>query len=123
MTRKDRTPISTTTTLTSVKQGAGSIHGSGVFTLNKVSGSAILVNLTVGSKFAYRSLYRATSLAIRAGGVLEVCNEDMAIFAFPNGGLTAFVEEICWYMPVIRTVASPKEWGISKVNLRFLDGN
>ena len=92
---------------------------SGVFNVYSMSASAILVNLTTEMRFDYRALYRITSLAIRAGGMLEVCNADIAIFAFPNGGITAFMEEIGFEIRIARTVVSPREKGSSKVNIRF----
>jgi hypothetical protein len=81
---------------------------------------AILVNLTLGMRFGYRILYRITSLALRTGGIMEVCNEDMAIFAFPKGGTIEFIEELGLSLIVTRTVVSPREKAISKVNIRFL---
>jgi hypothetical protein len=93
---------------------------SGVFNVYNMSASAILVNINVDSGFDYRTLYRVTSLAIRAGGTLEICNGNIAIFAFPNGGIMAFMEEVGFEIQIAKTVVSPKEKGISKVNIRFL---
>lgn len=99
------------------KTGAG--NGSGVFNVYSMSASAILVNISTGTGFDYRLLYRITSLAIRAGGQLEICNEDIAIYAFPQSGIGAFMEGIGFEIRVLKTVVSTKERGISKVNIRF----
>ncbi|MEO6097520.1 MAG: hypothetical protein ABIW76_18450 [Fibrobacteria bacterium] len=93
-----------------------------VITLYPQADGAILVNLTLGVRFGCRTLYRITSLALRSGGIMEVCNEDMAIFAFPKGGTIEFIEEIGLSLIVTRTVVSPREKSISKVNIRFLSG-
>lgn len=95
------------------------LTGPRVINLYPPSDGAILVNLTLGVRFGYRALYRITSLALRTGGVMEVCNEDMAIFAFPKGGTIEFIEEIGLSLIVTRTVVSPRGKAISKVNIRF----
>lgn len=95
-------------------------RNSGVFNVYRMSASAILVNLNASSAFDYRVLYRMSSLAIRTGGLLEACNEDIAIFAFPQGGITTFMEEIGFVIKITKTMVSPKDKGISKVNIRFL---
>jgi hypothetical protein len=103
-------------------EAATSVSGaaSGVFQAFRLNGSTVLVNLSVDERFTYRVLYKLTSLAMRTGGMLEVSNEDMAIFAFPRGGITAFLDEMGFAVKPARTVISPKEKGVSKVNIRFL---
>jgi hypothetical protein len=98
---------------------AASGRSSGVFNVYSMSASAILVNIMVEAHFEYSALYRLASLAIRTGGGLDGCNGDMALFSFPNGGITAFMEGIGFEVPVSRTVVSPKDKGVSKVNIRF----
>jgi hypothetical protein len=102
------------------KTGAG--NGSGVFNVYSMSASAILVNISTATRFDYRLLYRITSLAMRTGGQLEICNEDIAIFAFPQSGISAFMEGIGFEIRVLKTVVSTREKGISKVNIRFQPG-
>jgi hypothetical protein len=100
-----------------LEKGARARAGiSGVYSMG---GSPILVNLSVGCCFDYRGLFRITALAIRTGGMLELCNEDIAIFSFPQGGILEFMDGIGLRLPVVKTVVSPKEKGISKVNIRF----
>lgn len=43
-----------------------------MFNAYNMSVSAILININVYSRFDYRTLSRVTSLAIRAGGILEI---------------------------------------------------
>lgn len=94
-------------------------RASGVFNVYRMSSSAILVNLNAETAFDYRVLYRMATLAIRTGGMLELCNEEIAIFAFPQGGITSFMEEVGFQIKISKTMVSPKERGISKVNIRF----
>ncbi|HKP96766.1 MAG TPA: hypothetical protein VJ385_13495 [Fibrobacteria bacterium] len=91
-----------------------------MFNVYNMSGAAILVNINAAQLFDYRTLYRITSLAIGIGGVMEVCNEDIAIFAFPKNNISEFMESIGFEIRILKTVVSPKEKGISKVNIRFL---
>ena len=104
------------------ERGPGKSPGksSGVFNVYNMSGAAILVNINAAQLFDYRTLYRITSLAIGIGGVMEVCNEDIAIFAFPKNNISEFMESIGFEIRILKTVVSPKEKGISKVNIRFL---
>ena len=51
---------------------------------------------------------------------MEVCNEDIAVFAFPKSGIAEFMESIGFEIHILKTVVSPKEGGISKVNIRFM---
>lgn len=102
--------------LSATDSGTGRV--SGIFTLYDL-GASVLVNATLDLNFEYRILYRLTSLALRSGGVLEASNEDIAIFGFPDGGIRPFMDTLLLEMPVAKTFFSPKERGISKVNIRF----
>ncbi len=88
-----------------------------------LTGSQLLVNLTVDRRFDYRLLYRLTSLALRSGGNLEHCNGQIAIFGFPNGGIVGFLEEVGCRIPIGRSLVSPRENGTSVVNVKFREGS
>ncbi len=89
---------------------------SGIFRLRDCP---ILVNLIIDSRFSYRALYRLTSLAMKFQGSLDACNEEIATFSFPKSGILGFIEGVGFETKIIRTAVSPRENGISKVNLRF----
>lgn len=96
------------------QSNVGSI--SGIFRLRDCP---ILVNLQIESRFDYRMLYRLTSLAMKFQGTLESCNEDIAIFSFLKAGILGFMEGVGFELKIVRTSVSPRESGVSKVNLRF----
>jgi hypothetical protein len=81
--------------------------------------SHLLVNITVDRRFDHRFLYRLVSLALRIGGVLDKCNGETARFAFPNGSVSEFMQEIDCRARVRRASVSPRDSGGSWVNVRF----
>src|SRR5438309_252939 len=82
--------------------------GSGIANLYSMSGSSILVNISAASRFEYSRLFRITALALRSGGMLEACNEDIAIFTFAREGILEFMENLGDHLSIVKTVVSPK---------------
>jgi hypothetical protein len=97
------------------KMPAGSVRG-----VIRLKDCPVLANLALETTFDYRILYRITSLAMRYGGILEACNEEIAILGFPDGGILDFLEVVGLELKVSRYQLSSRERGISKVNLRFV---
>lgn len=84
-----------------------------------LAGARLLVNLTVDRPFEYRLLYRLTSLTLQCGGILVLCNREIAMFAFPSDGVIGFMEEAGFKAPIARTLVSRRDAPNSIVNVRF----
>jgi hypothetical protein len=90
-----------------------------VMNLFDLSPTAILVNIISDTQVGQRTLERMASLALKAGGTMELCNGEIAVFAFPEQGILAFMEGLGYEIRVLKTMVSPREKGSSKVNIRF----